>query len=556
MISQNLVKDYFEATIRKNWDCPALSDYNGRTWSYQEVAQRILQNHIMFERLGISRGDKIALMGRNSSAWAVSFLSIISYGAVVVPILADFSAADAHNIVNHSEAKLLFSGDLVWENLDESEMPNLMGVIRMPNFDIVVSRVDYLRHFNPAELLSEFKARYASLTADNFVLPICPNEDLCEINYTSGTSGFSKGVMLSYNNIAANITFAIDKMPLKPKDNLVSILPLAHAYGCAFEFMFPFSIGGHIHFLTRNPSPKVILDAFSEIKPRLILMVPLILEKVYKKQLLPKLKSFPLNILLRIPGINAVIHKKILAQLMQSFGGNFLEIEVGGAAMNEEVEDFLRLIKFPFTTGYGMTECGPLIAYSRYFDLPARSCGAPMSFLEVKIDSHNPLKTPGEILVKGENVMLGYYKNKEATDEALDADGWLHTGDLGIVNEIGQIFIKGRCKTMILGASGQNIYPERIEGLYNNKYYVQESLIIEKSHKLVGLIFPDYERADYHKLSRQELQDVIEQYRKEINKQLGSFEQITQVVLYPEEFKKTPKRSIKRYLYKNVSIPA
>jgi long-chain acyl-CoA synthetase len=415
--------------------------------------------------------------------------------------------------------------------------------------------VTYLRTFTATELLDEFKEKYPKFNANTFSLPICPNQDLCEINYTSGTSGFSKGVMLTYNSISANITYAIANMPLVQNDHLVSILPLAHAYGCAFEFLFPFTIGCHIHFLTRNPSPKVIMQAFAEIKPRLILMVPLILEKVYKKQLLPKLQSFPLNILMHIPGIKLIIHKKILTQLMESFGGNFIEVVVGGAAMNAEVEDFLRLIKFPFTTGYGMTECGPLITYSRYFDLPARSCGAPMTFVEVKIDSPNPLKSAGEILVKGENVMVGYYKNPEATEEALDSEGWLHTGDLGIINEKGQIFIKGRCKTMILGSSGQNIYPEHIEGLYNNKYYVQESLIIEKSHKLVCLIFPDYERADHHKLTRAELQEMMEQYRKEINKQLGSFEQISQVVLFPEEFEKTPKRSIKRYLYKNVSIP-
>lgn len=556
MIEQNLIQDYFVRTIRKHWDCPALSDYNGKTWNYQDVAARILQNHILFENLGIKRGDKIALMGRNSSAWAVSFVSIISYGAVVVPILADFSAADAHNIVNHSESKLLFAGDLVWENLDEEEMPELLGVIRMPNFEVVVARVNYLKAYTPEAHQKEFEKKYSKLTAENFALPHCPNEDLCEINYTSGTTGFSKGVMLTYNSISANITYAIQSIPLASKDDLVSILPLAHAYGCAFEFIFPFSIGCHIHFLTRNPSPKVILQAFAEIKPRLILMVPLILEKVYKKQILPKIKSFPLNLLLRIPGLKEVIYKKILTQLMASFGGNFLEVVVGGAAMNAEVEDFLRLIKFPYTTGYGMTECGPLISYSRFFDLPARSCGAPMTFVEVKIDSDDPQKVAGEILVKGENVMLGYYKNPTATAEALDEEGWLHTGDLGVINEKGQIFIKGRCKTMILGASGQNIYPEHIEGIYNNKCYVQESLILEKNHKLVGLIVPDFERADHHKLSRTDLQEIIEQYRKEINKQLGSFEQISQVILFPEEFEKTPKRSIKRYLYKNVSIPS
>lgn len=556
MVSQNLIKDYFEATIRKNWNNAALSDYSGRTWAYCEIAERILQNHILFEKLGIKKGDKIALMGRNSSAWAVSYLSIISYGAVVVPILADFSAADAHNIVNHSESKLLFAGELTWENLDESEMPELMGVIRIPNFDIVVGRVEYLLNFSDTDLSSEFNQKYPQLNADDFRLPFCPNEDICEINYTSGTSGFSKGVILTYNSLSANVTFAIANMPLEPSDHMVSILPLAHAYGCAFEFLFPFSIGCHIHFLTRNPSPKVILEAFTEIKPRLILMVPLILEKVYKKQLLPKIKSFPVNILIRIPGIRTLIHKKILSKLTESFGGQFLEVVVGGAAMNAEVEDFLRLIRFPFTTGYGMTECGPLISYSRYFDLPARSCGAPMSFVEVRIDSSNPLKIAGEILVKGENVMMGYYKNEEATAEALDQDGWLHTGDLGIMNEKGQLFIKGRCKTMILGPSGQNIYPERIEGLYNNKYYVQESLVIEKKHKLVALIFPDYERVDTHKVTRSDLLEIMEQYRKEINKQLGAYEQISQVVLFPEEFKKTPKRSIKRYLYKNVSIPA
>ena len=543
----NYVKEYIEKSIRENWDSPSLSDYRGKTLLYKDVAQQILRIHKIFEVWGIKQGDKISLIGRNNSSWALTYLATLSYGAVIVPILPDFAPDDMHHIVNHSDSVLLFVGDSIWENLDDYAMPYLQAVFSLDSQSLLVARDNKVgRKFQ--ELEEPIAKQMKELTPEKVFYCDIPNSKLGVISYTSGTTGFSKGVMLSLNSLVANVDFGRNNIGVKPKDEIVSILPLAHAYGCAFELLMPFSVGCHITFLTKTPSPKIILQAFQELKPRLVLAVPLIIEKIYKKQILPIINRPAMKILINVPLLNKKIYQKINAKLSEAFGGNFLEIVIGGAPLNPEVEDFLRKIHFRYSVGYGMTECGPLVSYIGWEKNKACSCGVLLPTLELKIDSNDPQNVPGEILLRGDNVMEGYYKNEEATSKAL-VDGWLHTGDLGIVDTDGFVFIKGRSKSMILGPSGQNIYPEEIEARFNNLPFVTESLIIEKENRLIALVYPDLDATDEAKLATVEIEQIMEQHRVAINKNLPQYSQIAKVKLYPEEFEKTPKRSIKRFLY-------
>jgi long-chain acyl-CoA synthetase len=545
MIQENLVR-YYENSIRQNWNIPAFSDYKGIEYTYKEIAEKIVLIHRVFEQAGVKKGDKVALIGKNSSNWAIAFLATVCYGAVIVPILPDFKPNDVQNIINHSDSVFLFTGEQIIDTLSQSEMPNLLAIVSINDFTIKYSnKIDVT--FPSSDYLSLIFPN--GLTPDNFKLPVVENENLALISYTSGTTGHSKGVMLLLNSLSANVRYAQNNMPLKSGDKIVSFLPLAHAYGLAFEFLFPFSLGCHITFLTKTPSPQIITQAFGEIKPRLILSVPLVIEKIYKKKLLPTLEKPAIKILLAIPGINLIIRKSIKKKLMEVFGGNFHEVVIGGAAFNADAERFFRAIKFPFTVGYGMTECGPLISYSPWKTTRLHASGRIVDTLEIRIDSADAQKIPGEILVKGDNVMVGYYKNEEAAKNAIDKDGWLHTGDLGLIDKLGNIYIKGRSKSMILGSSGQNIYPEEIESVINNKYCVTESLVIEEDGKLIALIYPDNETIEAHKINEKELQHILEHHRKDINHQFPAFMNVSKFVIHPEEFEKTPKRSIKRFLY-------
>ncbi|QKG78733.1 AMP-binding protein [Tenuifilum thalassicum] len=547
MVEYNYIKEFIEQPIKKNWEQNALSDFKGATFTYGDVAKKIHLLHKLFEIWGIKQGDKIALLGRNNSNWGIIYLAVVSYGAVIVPILPDFSPTEVHNIVNHSDSVLLFAGDMVWSSLNQAEMPNLKVIISVVDFSILVS------HCETCD--AKFKEEYdkilgevESLTPEKVSYPEIPNSELAEISYTSGTTGFSKGVMLTLNSLAANIDYARNNMHLVAGDNIVSFLPLAHAFGCAFEFLFPFAQGCHITFLTRIPSPPIIMEAFAKVRPRLVLTVPLVIEKIFKKQIQPKIETPAMKLLLNIPLINRLIFNKINEKLSSAFGGNFHEIVIGGAALNPDVEKFLRRIRFKYTVGYGMTECGPLISYSGWRTNPMGSCGKVINYLELKIDSKDPFNEVGEILVRGENVMLGYYKNPEATSKTI-IDGWLHTGDLGILDKNGFIFIKGRSKSMILGPSGQNIYPEEIEARLNNIPFVQESLVVEQKGKLIGLVYPDFESVQQHGINPEELEPVLEEHRKEVNKHLPQYSQISKLVINNQEFEKTPKKSIKRFKY-------
>ncbi len=542
-----------EQSIKKNWDLDALTDYKGATLQYRDVARKIEKLHIIFEESGIKKGDKIAICGRNSSHWGVAFLATLTYGAVIVPILHEFKADNVHNIVNHAEAKLLFVGDIVWENLDEKAMPKLEGIILVNDFSLLVSRSKKLtfarEHLN--ELFGKkfprnFRKEHINYHQDS-------PEELAILNYTSGTTSFSKGVMLPYRAIWSNIRFALDVLPMKPGDKLVSMLPMAHMYGLAFEFLYVFCYGCHIYFLTRMPSPKIILQAFAEVKPELVIAVPLIIEKIIKKNVLPKLQTPTMKILLKVPIISDKIKAKICEQIKKAFGGNFYEIVVGGAAFNQDIEKFMRSINFPYTVGYGMTECGPLICYEDWKEFKAASCGKPVHRMDVRILSRDPENVVGEIVCKGDNVMLGYYKNPEATAEAIDKDGWLHTGDLGVMDADGNLTIRGRSKNMILGPSGQNIFPEEIEDKLNNMPYVTESIIIQQADgKLAALIYPDFDDAFAHGLTEKGVEEAMEANRVALNQQLSAYEQVARIKIYHEEFEKTPKKSIKRFLYQEV----
>lgn len=554
MIPENFIK-YIENSLKKNWELQALTDYQGESYKYSDVARKIAKIHIMFEECSVKKGDKIALIGKNSAYWAVTYLAIITYGATVVPILPDFHPNDVHHIVNHSDSVVLFTGDPIWENLDENSMPNLRAIFSLTDFRILIEG----NKENVKAIYDKLNELYADfypggITPEKLTFDEISNEEVGVLNYTSGTTGFSKGVVLPLNSLAANIRFAHRNMPLNPGDSIVSFLPLAHTYGCAFEFLWPFTIGCHIHFLTRTPSPKIIIQAFQEVKPAIIITVPLIIEKIYKKQILPLLGKRSMQFLMNVPLIDKAIYGKIRNKLNEVFGGNFKEVVLGGAALNNDVESFLNKIKFNYSVGYGMTECGPLISYANWDKTKFTSSGKLVDTLEIKIDSNDPYNEVGEILVRGENVMYGYYKNVEATEQAIDKDGWLHTGDLGVIDNENFVFIKGRNKSMILGPSGENIYPEEIEAKLNNMPYVQESVVVEKDGKLIALVYPDLELVDHEKISEAGLLDIMEETKKELNLTLAKYMQVSKIKIYPEEFAKTPKRSIKRFLYTSADL--
>lgn len=544
---------FIENSIKKNWDMDALTDYKGATLQYKDLARKIEKLHILLAESGIQPGDKVALCGRNSSHWGVAFLAILTYGAVAVPILHEFKADNIHNIINHSEARLLFVGDVVWESLNEAAMPNLEGIILMTDFTLQVcrsERLEYAReHLNELfgkKFPKNFRKEHVTYRRDEA-------EELAVINYTSGTTSFSKGVMIPYRALWSNTQFAFEVLNLKAGSRVISILPMAHMYGLAFEFIYEVCAGCHIFFLTRMPSPKIIFQAFAEVKPHIVIAVPLIIEKIIKKNVLPTLETLKMKILLRVPVINDKIKETVREHMVQAFGGNFYEVIVGGAAFNQDVEKLLRSIDFPYTVGYGMTECAPIICYEDWKFFKAGSCGKAAPRMEVKIDSQDPEHIVGEILTRGDNVMLGYYKNPEATAQVIDAEGWLHTGDLGIMDKEGNVFIKGRSKNMLLGPSGQNIYPEEIEEKLSNMPYVCENIVIQQSdNKLVALIYPDFEEAYANGLSQADIEKAMEANRVAVNAELPAYSQIARVKIYPEEFEKTPKKSIKRFLYQDV----
>lgn len=541
---------YIEQSIVRNWDRDALTDYKGATLQYKDVARKIAKFHIVLQSAGIQPGDKIAVCGRNSAHWAVTFLATITYGAVIVPILHEFKADNIHNIVNHSEAKLLFVGDQAWENLNEDRMPGLMGVVLLTDFTPVVCRDPRLM-----EAFEHRNAIYGQRYPKNFRPEHIryrheeSPEELSIINYTSGTTGYSKGVMLPYRSIRSNVDYCFEMRPIQAGDHIVSMLPLGHVFGMVYDFLYGICAGAHLYFLTRMPSPKIIEQSFAEIKPRIISCVPLIVEKIIKKNILPRVDNTIGKLLLRVPIINDKIKASARKEAMEIFGGEFNDIIIGGAPFNADVERFLKQIGFPYTIAYGMTECGPIICSSRWQDLKLASCGKAASRMEVRIDSNDPAHRAGEIICRGENLMLGYYKNPEATAQIIDVRGWLHTGDLATMDSEGNVTVRGRSKNMLLTASGQNIYPEEIESKLNNMPYVAESLIVLQNDKLVALIYPDFDEAFARGLQQSDIEEAMEQNRQELNQQLPAYCQITKVKIHFEEFEKTAKKSIKRFLY-------
>jgi len=547
MIQERLI-GYIEQSIRQNWDIEALSNYKERGYSYKRIAERIMKFHILFKGSGIKEGEKIALVGRNSANWCITYLASVTYGAVIVPILPDFKPDDITNIINHSDSRLLFIDDKIKESLDITKIPEITGIISLDDFRMI-SAVNPALEQTFTSLDEKFSKAFPDLKQEDIKFSGISNDQLAVISYTSGTTGFSKGVMITHNSLAANVRYAQKNMPLQPGDPVVSFLPLAHTFGCAFEFLFPFTFGCHITILTKTPSPQILIQAFKEIKPRLILSVPLVVEKIYKKQLLSVISKPHMKILLAIPGINKILFRKIREKLTETFGGRFKELIVGGAAFNADAEKFFKKIGFRFTVGYGMTECGPLISYASWDTTKPGASGRAVDTLEVTIDSPDPENIVGEIILKGENMMIGYYKNEKATREMIDDKGWMHTGDLGVIDKEGNIFIKGRSKSMILGPSGQNIYPEEIEAFINNKDYIVESVVITVENKLIALIFPDYEMVKRDNLSEEQLIAILDKTRKEVNERLPEFMAVSKFRIHPEEFAKTPKRSIKRFLY-------
>lgn len=542
-----------ERCIINNWNLDALTDFKGSTLQTHDVARKIEKLHIMFENSGVQKGDKIAICGRNSSQWAVAFLATLTYGAVAVPILHEFTSEQIHNIVNHSEAKLLFVGDVVATIIDATKMPGLEGVIYIPDYSLVVSRTEKLtyarEHLN--EMFGKKYPKYFRKEHISYYKEQSPDE-LALINYTSGTTGFSKGVMIPYRALWSNYDFAEHVLGkhINHGDSTISILPMAHMYGMAFEFLFEFLHGCHIYYLSRVPSPAIIAQAFAEIKPAIIIAVPLVIEKIIRKKVFPKIQNNRMRLLLNMPLVSRKVNQKICEQVVNAFGGRFYEIIIGGAAFNQEIESFLKTIGFPYTVGYGATECAPIICYADHAEFAPGSCGRAVIHMQVKIDSPDPENIPGEILAKGLNVMLGYYKDKKSTMETIDSEGWYHTGDLGTMDTQGNVFIKGRSKNMLLGSSGQNIYPEEIEDKLNSMTLVSESLVIQKDEKLVGLVFPDQEEAKAMGFSNEDLQNIMEQNRQKLNEELPAYSKLAAINLHNEEFEKTPKKSIKRYLYK------
>ncbi|MFN8211688.1 MAG: AMP-binding protein [Bacteroidales bacterium] len=547
MIKERLIR-YIEQSIKFNWDIEALSNYREPGYTYKQIAEKIIKIHIFYRDAGLCEGDKVAMIGRNSANWCIVYLATVSYGAVIVPILPDFKSEDLTNIIKHSDSKLLYVDDKIWESLNIDRIKEIGSVVSLDSFSLITTRDASMKDLY-LSVDKRFSEKYTELKPEHISFSEISNDKLAVISYTSGTTGFSKGVMLSHNSLAANVRFAQNNMPLKPGDPVVSFLPLAHTYGCAFEFLFPFTYGCHITILTKTPSPQIVLAAFGEIKPRLILSVPLVIEKIYKKQILPAINKPAMKILLAIPGVNQLLFSKIRSKLNDSFGGRFMEIVIGGAAFNADTEKFFRKIGLKFTVGYGMTECGPLISYASWNTTKLGASGRAVDTLEVRIDSADQENQVGEIILRGENVMLGYYKNEEATKAVIDNDGWLHTGDLGVIDKEGNIYIKGRSKSMILGPSGKNIYPEEIESLFNNEKFVTESLVISEDNKMIALIFPDYEQIKNANLSEEQVLSVLDETRKSVNEKLPDYMAVSKVRIHPEEFAKTPKRSIKRYLY-------
>ncbi len=539
-------------SISENWLLDALTDYKGTTLQYHDVARKIEKLHIMMEAAGIQKGDRIAVCGRNSAHWAVTFLATLTYGAVIVPILHEFNAEQIHNIVNHSESRLLFVGDYIVKVIDEKEMPHLEGIFNLPDFSLHTSHNAKLT--DARERLNElFGKKYPrAYRKENIDWHKDQPEELAMINYTSGTTGFSKGVMLPYRALWGNVDFCQKNLANKmPKfSNTLSILPMAHMYGMAIEFLFPFCSGYHLHFLTRLPSPAIIAEAFQEVKPDVVVAVPLIIEKIIRKRVFPKIQSNAVKIMLQMPVVQKKVKERICQEVYAAFGGRAYEVIVGGAPLNQEIEQFLKSIDFPITVGYGTTECAPLISYSDYHDFVPGSCGTPLPCMEVRIDSTDPENKEGEIVTRGTNVMLGYYKNDEVTQEVLTSDGWYHTGDLATMSSDGHIFIRGRLKNMLLGANGQNVYPEEIEDKLNSMALVSESLIVQRADHLVALIHPDMDEVNNMGFTDEELHSVMEQNRQELNAQLPAYSRLHAFEIQEEEFSKTPKKSIKRYLYK------
>jgi long-chain acyl-CoA synthetase len=547
MIQQNFIKIY-EESFKSNWELPALSNYKDRkTLSYSQLAEKIARIHIMYEELGIRKGDKVALIGKNHTGWSLVFLATITYGAVIVPILHEFNPESIEHIISHSESRCVFINKKIWENLDKNKVT--VPVFSLPSFDLLQSHDETTKEL-PIKLDALFAKKYPDgFHKENIVYADVDNEEVICLNYTSGTTGFSKGVMLTANNFAGNITYAHTLKLLFRGERDLAFLPMAHAYGCAFDFLYALSTGVHVTLLDVAPSPQNLINAFQEIKPNIIITVPLIFEKIYKKKILPEINKPAVKMLSRTPGLNRLVYRKIRKSLIKSLGGNFREVIIGGAALGKDVEAFFYKIKFPFTVGYGMTECGPLISYDHHYDFVPTSCGSVLAgIMEARIDSPDPEKIPGEIQVRGENVMKGYYKNPEATAAAFTEDGWLKTGDSGVMRGR-RLFIKGRIKTMILGPSGQNIYPEEIESKLNNLPYVAESLVIERERKLVALVYPDYEAMGADGLTADKLPQIMEDNKKLLNNQVANYERIGSIVVVDKEFEKTPKKSIKRFLY-------
>lgn len=544
---------YIEKSIVLNWHRDALTDYQGITLQYHDVARKIEKLHILFENSGVVAGDKIAICGRNSAHWAVAFLATLTYGAVSVPIQHEFNAEQIHNIVNHSEAKMLFVGDVVAKIIESDVMPELEGIVYIPDYSLMTSRSERLsfarEHLN--ELFGKkypkaFRKEHVNYHKDSA-------EELALINYTSGTTGFSKGVMLPYRSLWSNLDFCMSAIGthVAQGSNTLSILPMAHMYGMAIEFFFPFCHGCHLYFLTRLPSPAIIAQAFSDVHPAIVISVPLIVEKIIRKKVFPLIQNNRMKLLLNMPVINKKVKQKICEHVYNAFGGNAYEVVVGGAPLNQEIESFLKSIDFPITVGYGSTECAPLITFSDKNDFVSGSCGTPVSNMEVRIDSSDSENIPGEIVTRGMNVMLGYYKNPEATAEVLDSDGWFHTGDLGTMSRDGHVFIRGRIKNMLLGANGQNIYPEEIEDKLNSMPMINESIIVQKENKFIALVHPDYDEAHNMGFTNEDLESIMEQNIQDINSTLPAYSKLSAIRIHESEFEKTPKKSIKRYLYKD-----
>ena len=562
MLQENLIRMY-EESFRAHRELPALTDYfKGETFSYYEMAKEIAKLHLFFKKAEIRRGDKIALVGRNNPRWCITYLATITYGAVIVPILQDFAPADIVHIVNHSESRLLFVGDNYWDIIEEDEIARIDAVLSLTDFHVIYERRGKSLGVYMRDMVKNYRAKYKrGFSADDIKYPDIPNDQMVLLNYTSGTTGYSKGVMLTVNNLTGNVLVAKNARNTQTGTHYfvrggrtLSFLPLAHAYGCAFDVLSPLAVGGHVTLLGKIPSPKILIEAMQMVKPTVICCVPLILEKIYRKQVLPLLEKGPMSIAMKIPLLNSAIYSAIRKKLIDSFGGEVVIFIVGGAPMNQETEAFLLKIKFPITVGYGMTECAPLISFTTDDLFKAGSCGMYIKeYLDLRIDSPDPEHTAGEIIVKGEHVMLGYYKNEKDTHAVLDPDGWLHTGDMGTVDPDGTLYIRGRSKTMILTGSGQNIYPEEIEDKLNNMYLVLESLVLEHNGKLHALVVPDYEQAEREGVDKNDLPQIMENNLKELNTVVAGYEHVAAITIYPTEFEKTPKRSIKRYLY-NVTL--